>query len=373
MSIMIVADKNIPYLKGIAEHFGDVVYISGNDFTHENVKEADALIVRTVAHLDETVLKGSNVKLICTATIGYDHIDIGYCEAHNIAWRNAPGCNSSSVQQYVASVLVSLAIEKGFDLAGKKMGVVGVGNVGSKVAKIGELLGMKVLLNDPLRQEAENCNDFVDIETIKSESDIITFHTPLSKDGKYPTYHLADSSFFGSLGKKPVIINSSRGGVVNTKAMTEAIKSGFISEAVIDCWENEPDIDVGYMNLAHIATPHIAGYSADGKANATRMSLTSLADFFGLDPSPVEQIQVPQPDNPVIDLNQFDKNLNRIWQTIIATYNPIDDDNRLRNSPENFKQLRNNYPLRREFPAYTVLNASAEEKSLLLALGFKCS
>ena len=206
----IIADKNIPFLKGIGESFGNITYLSGAEFTKENIKNADTLIVRTVTHFDESILADSLVKLICSATIGYDHIDTEYCENHGIIWKNAPGCNSGSVQQYVASALISIAEKKNFTLEGKTIGIVGVGNVGKKVAAICEALGMHVLKNDPPRAKAEGGNEFVDIEVIKKSADIITFHTPLIKDGEYKTFHLADVDFFDALGKKPIIINAAR-------------------------------------------------------------------------------------------------------------------------------------------------------------------
>ncbi|MDR1883407.1 MAG: 4-phosphoerythronate dehydrogenase PdxB [Prevotella sp.] len=367
----IIADKNIPYLKGIAEHFGKVVYLESSAFSRDAIKGADTLIVRTVNRFDEAILKGSNVKLICSATIGYDHIDTAYCDAHGIAWRNAPGCNSGSVQQYVVSSLVTIARKKGFDLRDKSIGIVGVGNVGKKVAKACRILGMKVLLNDPPRQTMESDNSFVGLKTIMEEADIITFHTPLTKAGEYKTYHLADSRFFSSLKKKPVIINSARGGIIDTFAIKEAIREDKISGAIIDCWENEPRIDLEYLDLADIATPHIAGYSADGKANATRISLESVADFYGLGKEPVSQIKVPEPENTVIDLTCFKKSENPVFDAILQTYDPSSDFKRLKASPETFRQLRNEYPLRREYFAYTVLNASEDEKIALNDLGFR--
>lgn len=287
----IIADKNIPYLKGVAEHFGEVTYLDGAAFTKEAIKEADTLIIRTVTRFDEKNLAGSNVKLICSATIGYDHIDTDYCDTHGIAWRNAPGgCNSGSVMQYVISSLIVISRQKGFDLKDKTIGIVGVGNVGKKVAKACEILGMKVLLNDPPRQRAEGDKYFVNLDTIIKEADIITFHTPLIKEGTDRTYHLADEDFFQSLKKRPVIINAARGGIIDTGAVKKAIKDNLISGTIIDCWENEPQIDIEYLNLVNIATPpHIAGYSADGKANATRMSLESTADFYNLNKGPIEQ------------------------------------------------------------------------------------
>ncbi|MDH6307367.1 erythronate-4-phosphate dehydrogenase [Dysgonomonas sp. PFB1-18] len=366
----IIADKNIPYLKGIAEYFGEVTYLDGSAFSHETIKNADTLIVRTVTRFDEAILKDTQVKLICSATIGYDHIDTAYCDAHGIVWHNAPGCNSGSVMQYIVSSLIVMARKKGFDLKDKTIGIVGVGNVGKKVARACEILGMKVLLNDPPRERAEGSGQFVSLETIMCESDIITFHTPLIKERTDKTYHLADKAFFTSLEKKPIIINSARGGIVDTEAIKDALKEDVISGAVIDCWENEPLIDIEYLHMVDIATPHIAGYSADGKANATRMSLESVAEFYNLDKNPVSEIKVPEPENPVIDLNTFPDSDNRIYDAILETYNPLGDFNRLLASPDTFKQLRNNYPLRRECFAYRVINALKDERKLLDSLGF---
>lgn len=369
MTMKIVADKNIPFLKGVVEKYGEVEYLAGADFTRAAIADADALIVRTVTHFDESLLKDSSVKLICTATIGYDHIDTDYCDRNNIIWKNAPGCNSSSVQQYVASALIMMSRLKGFDLSTKTIGIVGVGNVGKKVAAICEILGMRVLLNDLPRADIEGTEEFVSLDQIKEEADIITFHTPLTKEGKYKTYHLADIDFFESLGRKPIVINSARGGIIDTQAVKDAIKKGLVSGTVIDCWENEPDVDLEYLSLVDIATPHIAGYSADGKANATRMSLTSLADFFGLDKSPIATIEAPTPENPVIDLNEFSGE-QRVYDAMLTSYSIMDDFKRLKDNPAIFKQLRNEYPLRREYPAYQIKNARNEELTILQQLGF---
>lgn len=365
----IIADRNIPFLHGVCEYFGETEYIAGAEFTHDKIKNADTLIVRTVARFDEAVLRDTKVKLICSATIGYDHIDTRYCDTHGIVWKNAPGCNSGSVQQYVVSSLLVLARQKGFDLRQKTIGVVGVGNVGKKVARACEILGMRVLLNDPPREKSENNNLFVSLETIKREADIITIHTPLTKDGEFKTFHLLDDDFFSSLTQKPIIINSARGGIIETNAIKHALKQGLISGAVIDCWENEPDIDTEYMNMVDIATPHIAGYSADGKANATRMSLESIADFYHLDKTIINTVKPPAPSDFIIDLSAFD-NRSRIEDTILTTYNPVGDYDRLKAAPDTFKQLRNEYPLRREYLAYTVKNATEIETHLLALLGF---
>jgi erythronate-4-phosphate dehydrogenase len=367
----IIADKNIPCLKGIAELFGEVTYLDGAAFAHETIKDADTLIVRTVTRFDENILKGTAVKLICSATIGYDHIDTDYCDSHGIAWTNAPGCNSGSVQQYITSVLITLSRKKGFDLKDKTIGIVGVGNVGKNVARACEALGMKVLLNDPPRQAAEAGNDFVSLQTIMDDADIITFHTPLTKNGEYKTCHLAGADFFSSLKKKPLVINSARGGIIDTNAIKTALNKGEISGAVIDCWENEPDIDLEYLNMADIATSHIAGYSADGKANATRMSLTAIADFYHLNKGPVSLVKEPEPVNSVIDMSKYVNSSNRIYDAILETYNPAGDCSRLTNNPAMFKKLRNEYPLRREYFAYNIINATDKEADVLSRLGFR--
>ena len=367
----IIADKNIPYLKGIAEQYGNVTYLDGAAFTHEAIKKADTLIVRTVTHFGEAVLKDTSVKLICSATIGYDHIDTDYCDTHGIIWRNAPGSNSSSVQQYIISSLITIARKKGFDLKDKTIGIVGVGNVGKKVARACRILGMKVLLNDPPRQQVEGSSDFVDLDIILKEADIITFHTPLIKEGEYKTFHLADQHFFADLKKKPVIINSARGAIVDTSAIKKALKENRISGAIIDCWENEPQIDLEYMNMVDIATPHIAGYSADGKANATRMSLESITDFYGLSKTPLLQIEAPDPADPIININDFRKSDNPAFDVILQTYNPIGDFACFKAAPDTFKQLRNKYPLRREYPAYTIINSFEQDKITLTELNFK--
>lgn len=366
----IIADAHIPFLRGVAENYGETVYLNGNEFTRERIHDADALIVRTVTHFDQDILENSNIKIICSATIGFDHIDTKYCNENGIKWTNAPGCNSGSVQQYVASVLIELSRRKNFMLEGKTLGIVGVGNVGKKVAEIAHLLGMNVILNDPPRQKAEKSDRFVDLETVKREADIITFHTPLTKSGEYKTYHLADEDFFDSLGKRPIIINSARGSIIEMESIKSAIKGGKISGAVIDCWENEPKIDLNYLNMVDMATPHIAGYSADGKANATRMALISLAEFFGMDTTPLSQIKASNPENAIIDFSCL-KGENKLYDALLHTYSPENDFANLLRNPDKFTYFREHYPLRRESSAYTVINYPQEAKKFLEKAGFK--
>ena len=321
----VIIDHKIPYIKEAIEKIADdVVFLPGNAFTKEDVKDADALIVRTRTKCNRELLEGSQVKFIATATIGYDHIDTEYCREAGITWTNCPGCNAGSVEQYVHSVLLLLKEKKGLDLKNATIGVVGVGHVGSRVARMAEGLGMKVLLNDPPRAE-QGEQGFVDLATMARECDVITFHTPLNREGSYRTYHLADEDFLFSLERAPFVINSSRGEVVDTASLLAALAAGKVKAAVIDTWEYEPRISRELMEVAFLATPHIAGYSADGKANATRMSLEALCRFFGIE----AEFNILPPEGP-------------------KGYDPTRDSEWLKASPEKFEWFRGNYPIRRE-------------------------
>lgn len=350
----IVVDDKIPYLKGNVETISDeVVYMNGGDIDAAIVADADVLIVRTRTRCDKSLLEGSKVKLVVTATIGYDHIDVDYLREVGIKWTNCPGCNASSVRQYVHNSLLVLGLLK----QGLTVGVVGVGHVGTLVATDLTDAGMNVLLCDPplselrkrggeewefapLAQSPLRDMEMVSLQRIALEADIITFHTPLVMSGNAPTYHLADKDFFSLLAKKPLIINSSRGEVVDNDALVWALDAGCVSDAVIDTWEGEPDINLHLLNRAVISTPHIAGYSADGKANATRMSLKAVCDFYGLDFNcEVLPPQLPDELCPTAELAE---------ERALQLYNPMEDTQRLKYSPDRFEWLRGNYPLRRE-------------------------
>ena len=255
----VIVDHKIPYIEEAIRRVADeVVFLPGHAFTPEVVKDADALIVRTRTLCNRALLQGSKVKFIATATIGFDHIDTAYCEEAGITWTNCPGCNAGSVEQYVHSVLLLLKRKKGVDLKNATLGVVGVGHVGSRVARMAEELGMKVLLNDPPRADRGE-EGFVSLDVLADECDIITFHTPLHREGIYRTYHLADEDFFFRLKRTPYIINSSRGEVVDTASLLAALAAGRVKDAIIDTWEYEPCISRELMEVAYIATPHIAG------------------------------------------------------------------------------------------------------------------
>ena len=277
----LVADIDIPFIRGIFEpYFNSVVYKKGCDIEQSDVQNADIIIVRTRTKCNELLLKNSRVKVIASATIGTDHIDMDFCNSAGIKVFSAPGCNSAAVQQYVlASILEYIKF-----LPEKKqltLGVVGVGNIGRLVCDVGNALGMKVLKNDPPRERAEGGTSFVNIDTIAKHSDIVSFHVPFSRVGVDFTYNLADEFFFKKLKSNALIINTSRGGIVNEKALFEASYTKGV-HYILDVWENEPTINFDLLSKAMIATPHIAGYSLEGKINATKMVVDSLFNYLGL-------------------------------------------------------------------------------------------
>jgi erythronate-4-phosphate dehydrogenase len=370
----IVIDDKIPYIQGTFENIAEVIYLPGSKTTANVVKDADALVTRTRTLCNEQLLANSSVKFIATATIGFDHIDTDYCAANGIQWTNAPGCNSRSVEQYIASTLITLAERKRISLKGMTMGIVGVGNVGSKIARLCTLLGMKVLLNDPPRERAEGSAAFVGLEQIMEQADIISLHVPLNMKGEDTTFHLANELFFAKLHRNPFLINSCRGEVVKTAAVKDAIKKGRISAFVCDCWENEPKIDLELLALTEIATPHIAGYSKDGKAVGTQMSVQAISRFFHLDLDTWKPKGVEAPKNPIIEVNGANlKEHEIIAKAILTTYDIRQDDTIFRNNTSLFEQLRGDYPTRREFPAYTIKARNIESETLekLKDLGFE--
>lgn len=374
--LKIVADDRIPFLKGVLEPYAQVVYLPGKEMTQETVKDADALIVRTRTKCGKALLEGSKVKLVASATIGYDHIDTAWCQKNHIVWKNAPGCNSSSVAQYMTSCLLHLAVDRGVSLAGKTLGVIGVGNVGKKVAALGRTLGMNVLCNDPPRAEKEGAAGFVSLEEIAGNSDVITFHVPLIGNGVYRTFHYGNGPFFSLLkkcGRKPFLVNASRGEVVDNALLKNVLQEKkILSGAVLDVWENEPEPDRELLDLTDLATPHIAGYSLDGKANGTSMSVREVAKFFSLPLMDFYPAELPAPEESEIELTGSGPSLEHILREAMDfSYNIADDDARLRESPETFEKQRGSYPFRRETGAYRIKNAPEEVKKILKGLFFR--
>ena len=342
----VVVDEKIPYIQeAIKTIAGKVVYAPGHSFTPQLIKDADALIIRTRTKCNRELLEGSKVQFIATATIGYDHIDTQYCRDAGISWINAPGSNANSVAEYIESCLALLLKEHNLPLGQMKMGIVGVGNVGTLVSRKATTFGMTVLENDPPRAAREGNARFSTLKEIAKECDIISFHTPLNMEGEYKTYHLANAAFFRSLKKKPIIINTARGEVIDTESLLTAMDEGNVSNnAIIDVWENEPNINLELLKQAYITTPHIAGYSADGKGNATRMALEGLCKHFHID----AKIDIKLPRLRVTAKSLF----NNPDDIILLAYDPRRDTNWLKKEPGKFEEFRNNYPVRREVEIY---------------------
>ena len=374
IEMKIVADDKIPFLKGALEPYADVTYLPGKDINRAILKDTDALIIRTRTKCNEELLAGTKVRFIGTATIGFDHIDTQYCSNNNIFWTNAPGCNSSSVQQYIASALLKISGRNKFILKGKTLGIIGVGNVGSKVAKFALALGMNVILNDPPRARKEGGEGFYSLDFLLYESDIITVHVPLNRDGEDSTFHLFDDEIFSKVKNGAWFFNSSRGEVADSTSLKKIINSGRLTGAVIDVWENEPSIDQELLQQAYIATPHIAGYSTDGKANGTAMVVNSLSRYFELALVDWYPGNVPPPSDPVLSLDCDGKSDEEIIREAVFHSYDIDTDNtKLRQSPSDFEKIRGDYPLRREFTSYSVdlKNGSESVKKLMSKLGFR--
>ena len=370
----IVADDKIPFLKGALEPYAEVVYIPGKQIKMEMLKDSDALLIRTRTICNENLLKGTSIRFIGTATIGFDHIDTDYCSKNKIIWTNAPGCNSSSVQQYIAAALFRISSEHHFNLKDKTLGIIGVGNVGSKVEKFARSVGMNVLLNDPPRARIEGKKNFHSLNTVLSGSDILTVHVPLNIVGEDQTWHLFNEESFKKIKRGAWFLNSSRGEVSDTYSLKNALNSGMLSGAVIDVWENEPNIDPELLQQAFIATPHIAGYSTDGKANGTSMVVNSLTKYFNLPSENWYPSDVPPPASPYISIDCNNKSEEEIIrEAVIHTYNIDKDNSMLRISIQNFEKLRGDYPVRREFTSYTINLKDGTEKVLqtMKSIGFR--
>lgn len=327
----VIIDSAIPFIKGVLEPFAEVVYTPGDNFTTELVADTDALIIRTRTRCNRELLEGSKVKFIATATIGFDHIDCRYCADNGIEVATAAGCNARGVLQWVAAVLVRLAKRENFTPSQRTLGIVGVGNVGSLVKQYAERWGFKVVCCDPPRQQRENL-DFVSLQELVPQADILTLHTPLDAT----TRGMINADLLAALRPGATVINASRGEV----AQTEALLREDLTVAV-DVWEHEPNIDARLLEKAIVSTPHIAGYSVQGKANATALAVRAVAKYFKL---PLTEWypegmtgSVPQ------DID---------WQRLIDTidnYCNLDVESAPLKNGGDFEALRNGYRLREEY------------------------
>ena len=328
----VIIDRAIPFLQGILEPFAEVVYLDGKEFSKEEAKEADAMIIRTRTKCNRTLLEGSKVQFIATATIGFDHIDLDYCRAHNIVVATSAGCNARGVLQWVSAALAMLAKDQGFHPEERTLGVVGVGNVGSLVKEYAEAWGFRVICSDPPRQEREQL-DFVSLEEVLQQSDIVTLHTPLNTT----TNHLINSDNISLLRSGTTLINTSRGECVATEA-TKRDDLVYIT----DVWENEPNINPEYLAKSLVATPHIAGYSAQGKANASAMAIQALAHHFNL---PLKEWRPAE----VATVKPREISWEEMCTTISRHCDLAKESDTLRHAPQQFENLRNNYHYREEY------------------------
>lgn len=337
-----VADVDIPFLKDVLEPYAEVVYKKGMEICREDILDADALLIRTRTRCDASLLEGTKVSLITTATIGMDHIDLDYCRSHGIEVANASGCNAGGVMQYVFSALYGVAARKGIKIDGATIGIIGVGNVGKKVEYLAEYLGFKILRCDPPRAQREGSDGFCSLEHLLAESDVVTLHVPLDDS----TRGLAGADFFTLMKPGSIFINASRGEVVDEKALIEA--SPKFGAIVIDTWNNEPDVDENLIDIVDIATPHIAGYSFQGKLNGTALAVRAVASHFGIDDLigffPVDELSDREP--LILDLKG--KNQGEITAVFQYNYPIFTDDFRFRMEPHKFEKLRSEYQYRRE-------------------------
>lgn len=334
----IVIDDKIPFIRGVFEPYAAVVYLPGGRIGPADVRDADALVIRTRTRCDAALLDGSPVRMIATATIGYDHIGMNYCLSRGIRVSTAAGCNARGVVQWVCAALLAMEVKP----RGTTLGIVGVGNVGNAVREVAENAGFRVVCCDPPRRARGEAGteDFVSLPELLRQADVVTTHVLLDDT----TRGMVNAPFFEKARPGLVFLNSSRGEVVDESALKAAIRSGVVSRAAIDVWNCEPQIDRELLGRAAIATPHIAGYSLQGKAMGTAMSVRSVASFFGL-PVPREWYPVGVPEQhprPGIGWDAITCGMSQY-------YNILDDDAALRNNPERFEELRGDYRFREEF------------------------
>lgn len=377
----IVADCNIPFVKECFSSLGDVSLSSGRDMNAKMVADADILLVRSITKVDAQLLEGSSVRFVGTATIGKEHIDEEYLRQKGIGFSSAPGSNANSVAEYIVAALLALGKKHKFDLKGKSIGIVGVGNVGSKVAQKANALGMKVVLNDPPLARKTGDSKYRPIEEVYG-CDFVTLHTPLTFEGQDKTYHLVDDSFFCKLKKQCFFLNTSRGGVVDTVVLKKAIAEKTIAGAVLDVWENEPDIDSQLLLKLELSTPHIAGYSFDGKVTGMMMIYQAACDCFGLGVEHTASDFLPAPEIVQIDLDRFSGSEESIIASVVQQVYVINrDDFNMREilllepaaRGKWFDDLRKDYAVRREFQNTEVLVQDAQSSiaAKLGGIGFK--
>ena len=377
----IVADENIPFVRECFSSISEVATVAGRAIAPEVVRDADVLLVRSITNVNEALLKGSSVKFVATATIGMEHVDQAYLASAGIGFASAPGSNSNSVAEYVVAALLALGKKHRFQLAGKRIGIVGVGNVGGKVSRKTAALGMTPVLNDPPMARHTGDPKYRPLREVY-DCDFVTMHTPLTNEGVDKTYHLADDAFFGSLRKGCFFINTSRGAVMDTPALKRALASGRLGGVVLDVWEDEPNIDGELIRKVDLSTPHIAGYSFDGKVLGLIMIYQAVCGYFGLKVRHDVADFLPQPPVPEIHIappaaDEQAALHDAVQRVYVINRDDFNTREILLAPPEQrgkfFDDLRKNYPVRREFQNTTVrgLLATSSLARQLAGIGFK--
>lgn len=372
--MLIVADENIPMLDEFFASFGEIRRYPGRAIDAVAVRDADVLLVRSVTRVDRQLLAGSQVKFVGTCTIGTDHLELNYFNSADIRWSSAPGCNARGVVDYVLGSLLALAEQQGADLAQRRYGIVGAGQVGGRLLAVLRGLGWSVQVCDPPRQSAEG-GDFVSLQKILDECDVISLHTPLNEQ----TCHLLGAEQLSQLRSGSWLINASRGAVVDNQALRQALEGGADLQVVLDVWEGEPQVDVQLAKLCRIATPHIAGYSLDGKLRGTAQIYQAFCTW--LEQAPVIQLEQLLPA-PALTEIVFAEAAYPAWVLAVlcrAVYDPRRDDADFRRSlhgtpeqrSEAFDRLRKLYPVRREIEGLQVRldGQTAGLRTMLSALG----
>lgn len=362
----IIIDEDIPFIRGVLEDYAQVHYLPGKSISQNKVKDADGLIIRTRTSCNKELLAGASVRFIGSATTGKDHVDEAFCKKTGIRFIHAPGCNAGSVKQYVAAALSVIMKKTAYSSKQLTLGIIGAGQIGSRIRKMASILGFRVLTNDPPRERREGPSGFSSLTRVLLESDIVTVHVPLSRHGEDATFHMIHDDFLRKMKPGSYLINTSRGAVADTGALKRHADR---LHYVLDVWENEPDIDTGLLRDAFLATPHIAGYSVDGKANASGTVIREAARYFGF-PLGSWEPEMPQPTHDKIEADSSDERCN-VYDAILQTYDIRKDDKKLRDNPESFERLRNGYPQRWEFEHYRAEAQLTHCKTLFKKLGYK--
>jgi erythronate-4-phosphate dehydrogenase len=375
----IIADENIPCVAKAFASLGEVTLLPGRGMQAEQMRAADILLVRSVTRVDARLLAGSNIQFVGSATIGFDHVDRAYLQQQGIGFSTAPGSNATSAAEYVVSALLALAAQQGFDLAGRTVGIIGCGNVGSRVRQKLAALGMNCLVNDPPLQAQGGHDDFVDLDTLL-QADVITVHVPYTREGPYPTHHLVDAVLMERLRPGAVFINTARGAVTDNAALDVLLQSRSDLSVVLDVWEGEPDISMSLLEKVQLGTPHIAGYSLDGKLRGTEMIYRAACAYFSR--PLLWQAADDLPAGLSLDLRQLRAAplLAQLQTAVFACYDIRQDDASLREQlalpaadrPSRFDRLRKEYPVRREFPQASIITGDpgGEVARALETLGF---